>query len=145
MEDIIKKLLQAAMPTSMAKVSLTRKSDTLYYVENIDTALLQQGDFFVAVYHSSQDVRWIDQFVKQVKLGCYSGIDRLIASATVGVRVTHTQHPPAKLAIKPGYEYFYLEPVGAFWSAIKEERSLAIFLPIAFKEAVVELVTTPKI
>jgi type VI secretion system protein ImpJ len=143
-EHIVRKALSAALPTSTAKISLIRKNDTLYCAENIDNTLLQQSDFFIAVYNPVLDTKWIDHFAQQIKVGCCSSIDRLIASAIVGVRVSHIQHPPAKLTIKPGYEYFYLEPFGVFWNAIKEERSLAVFLPTLFKDATVELVTTPR-
>lgn len=140
----ISELLSMVMPAGLAKVNLLRRSDTLYYAENIDINLLQKADFFLAVHNPSQDAKWIDQLVRQVKISCLSGIDRLIASAMLGVNVSHQQNLPAKIAIKPGCEYFYLEPNGLFWIGVREERSLAVFLPTVFKDAKVELVVVSK-
>lgn len=136
--------LDAVMPTRMATIKLRRESDSLYMADSIDNSLLTKADFFIAVYFAAEDTAWIEQFARQVKVGSHTMLESLVTSALPGVKIIHTQRPPNKLSIKPGYEYFYLEQLGSFWDQVKHDRSLGIFLPFAFAKANIELVTVQK-
>ncbi len=134
-------LLENAMPSRMASLRLIRESDTLYAVDSIDSSLFAKSSFFIAVLHESADLQWLAPFARQVKLGARSVIESIVISALPGVKLTHMQRPPSKLPIKAGYEYFYIEPQGDFWDQIKVERTLALFTPLDFMKAQIELVT----
>jgi len=120
------------------------ESDALYMVDSIDSSLLNQADFFIAVYFPADNTIWIDQFARQAKIGSHQIIESIITSALSGVKITHTQRPPNKLSVKPGFEYFYLEQIGDFWEQIKQDKSLAIFVPNNFIKATIELITVEK-
>lgn len=141
LNQILTKLLDAVMPTHMAPVKLRKESDTVYVAEVIDSSILNTQRFFLAVMYLSDDPEWITQFGRQAKVASSSMLENIVTSAMPGVRLGYTQRPPSKLAIKSGYEYFYLEPSGEFWEQIKTERSLRIFVPYHFNQAVIELVT----
>lgn len=144
LNDMLVNLLDSVMPIRMMAIKLRRESDSLYIVDSIDSSLFERTDFFIAVYFPAQDTKWIDQFTRQIKVASHKVIENLITSALSGVNIIHTQRPPNKLSVKPGYEYFYLEQVGSFWEQIKQDRSLGIFLPFDFIKATVELVTVQK-
>lgn len=137
-------LLDVTTPERMAAIQLQRENDSLYTVANIDSSLLNNAAFFLAVYCKAQTTDWIEQFARQVKVGSKAIINQLVTSALPGVKTTHTQRTPAKLAIKPGYEYFRLEPLGEFWEQIITDKSMAVFLPHDFTTATIELITIPK-
>lgn len=134
-------LLEAVIPARMAPITLRKESDALFVADSIESALFNQVTMFIAVYYQAEDVRWIDQFSRQIKAGARQEIESIVASALPGVTISHTQRPPNKLHIKTGYEYFRLEPTGDFWQQVREEKSLAIFLPHGFINAKIELVT----
>jgi len=144
LKKILNNLLDAIMPNKMASIKLRRESDALYMVDSIDSSLLNQADFFIAVYFPADNTIWIDQFARQAKIGSHQLIESLITSALSGVKITHTQRPPNKLSVKPGFEYFYLEQIGDFWEQIKQNKSLAIFVPNNFIKATIELITVEK-
>ncbi|MCK4609218.1 MAG: type VI secretion system baseplate subunit TssK [Gammaproteobacteria bacterium] len=144
LNNIAQKMLEAVMPTRMATLQLRRENDSLYLIDSIDSALLSQADFFIAVYFPAENPDWVAQFARQIKVASHNAIESLITSALTGVRVVHTQRPPSKLSVKTGYEYFYLEQRGDFWEQIIHDRSLGIFLPHAFIKANIEMVTVQK-
>ncbi|CAN5327784.1 type VI secretion system baseplate subunit TssK [soil metagenome] len=141
LEIILRSLLDAVLPTQMTPLRLMREQDTLYSVDNIDSLLFDKVAFFLAVNYMTNTSDWINQFVRQVKLGSRTSIHLLVNSALTGVKITHTHRPPNKLPVKAGYEYFYIEPTGDCWQQIRSERTMAIFLPYLFIDAQIELVT----
>lgn len=141
LETVLRSLLDEVLPSQMTTLRLIREQDTLYSIDNIDSLLFDKVAFFLAVNYVTSVSDWINQFVKQVKLGPRSSIHTLVSSALTGVKISHTQRPPNKLPIKAGYEYFHIEPIGDFWQQIRSERTMSIFLPYLFVDAQIELVT----
>ena len=136
----MRQYVEDAMPVQSAEIQLHRESDTNYVVDNIDRILFDKNQFYLAVSQESDNLDWIDQFTRQIKIASQQSIDDVLTSALSGVKVTHLQRPPIKLPMKSGYEYFYLEPFGEFWQRVIKDRSLAIFLSQKFYQAKIELI-----
>jgi type VI secretion system protein ImpJ len=141
LDDYLKSLLESVIPSRMHILKLIRENDTLYSLDNIDSHVFIKNSFYLAVLFESENIEWLNQFSRQVKIGARSMIESIVASALPGVRLIHTQRPPNKLPVKSGYEYFYLEPIGVFWEQIKTERTLSLFTPYDFIKSQIELVT----
>lgn len=137
---LIKEILDAIMPVTMQMIRLIRESDSLYTATFIDSRLFDSCSFFLAVKLDKNDLRWVDVLLRQVKIASRQVIETLVTSALLGVGLRFVTKPPNKLAIKAGYEYFYLEPHGEFWQGIINERNLAIFIPYDFAHAHMELI-----
>jgi len=143
-EQMITQLLAGVVPKKMSGLKLEKISDALYQVSTIDSALLANNDFYLAVYFDASDSKWIDTFGEQVKIGSADKIDIIVSSALNGLSVSHCQRTPNKLAVKSGYEYFRLEPHGDIWQQIVDEQSLAAFVPYSLQQANIEIVTVDK-
>lgn len=141
LEQMLGALLNISAPTRSSALRLTRETDALLSASGIDPQMLRQSTFFLEVFFEADDPGWIADFARQVKVCSRGGIEMVVATALPGVRLTHTQRPPAQLAVKSGHEYFRMEPRGDFWNRILEEGTLAVFLSGAFVRASVELVT----
>ncbi len=139
--EVIKYLLDKAIPLPVAIIKLNRVHDTLYVAENIDSQFFNQHHFYLAVKLESPDKQWLEQFQSQIKLSAYSTIKLIAALAVTGVKTQYTQRLPHKLSVKAGFEYFYIEQNDEAWQKIKQERSLALFLPYALSNAAIELIT----
>lgn len=90
---------------------------------------------------NNKDKYWADQIQNQIKISAFSMIKQIAALAISGVKVVHMQRLPGKLSIKPGFEYYYLTQTGEAWDKIKQERSLALFIPHFLTNATIELMT----
>ena len=115
LNNAILDMLNQVTPKRPESIKLKRTNPSLYAIDNIASAILNQNDFFLAVYFPATDTNWTGQFIRQIKVGALAVIEDLITLALSGVKLTYMQRPPNKLGIKPGYEYFYLDPSGAFW------------------------------
>ena len=141
LEKQLRALIDTAMPTRLKALTLNREADSLYSIDNIDSAMLADHTFFLSVYSEMDDPMWVAHFERKVKAGARADIEMIVASALPGARLTHTPRPPSKLPIKSGYEYFRIEPRGDFWERIVSERTLGIFLPHEFMRVKMEIVT----
>lgn len=140
-DELLGKLLEGVVPKKMAALNFERVSNAIYQIPTIDLNVLQNNDFYLAVFLESENTQWIEIFSEQVKVGASEKLEIMIASALNGVAITHCQRPPNKLAIKSGYEYFRLETFGVSWQQILEEQSLSLFVPHNLQTAKIEIVT----
>ena len=134
-------IMNLILPSRVETLKLRRETETLYAVDNIDSILLSEQTFFLAVYLAAEDTSWIDRFTQYVKLGSREQIEIIIASALPGVHISHMQRPPTKLPIKTGYEYFRSDSQGKYWERVQSDRSLALFVAHEFTAAKIDLVT----
>jgi type VI secretion system protein ImpJ len=140
LEKELATLMSVVLPTRVEALKLNRENNALYAIDNIDSVMLTEQTFFLAVYLQADDTSWIDRFTQYVKVGSRQQIEIIVASALPGVHISHTQRPPSKLAIKTGYEYFRVDPRGSYWENVQQERSLAVFVAQEFTAAKIELV-----
>ncbi len=139
-DTVIQALLEGVVPKKMAGLKLDKISPAIYQIATIDPSILDSSDFYIAVDFQSDNTKWIETFAEQVKVGSSEHVELIVASALDGVKVTHSQRPPNKLAVKSGYEYFKIESHGYFWQQVLEELSLSIFVPYSIQNAQFDIV-----
>ncbi|SDL99779.1 type VI secretion system protein ImpJ [Geoalkalibacter ferrihydriticus] len=138
---LLEKLMDVQTRQRSAAVLLERENECLWRAEGLAPDLLQRATFFLEVDHGGDDPNWISDFARQVKVGPRSGIELMVASALPGVRLVHTQRPPAQMPVRSGCEYFRLESRGDFWNKMVDEGSVAVFVSHPFAQAAVALVS----
>ncbi|MDO3379314.1 type VI secretion system baseplate subunit TssK [Geoalkalibacter halelectricus] len=137
---LVEKLMDVQTQQRSASLLLARESDCLWRAEGLSPEQLQRATLFLEVDHGGEDPNWITDFARQVKVGPRSSIELMVASALPGVRLVHTQRPPAQMPVRSGCEYFRLEQRGDFWSKMLEEGSVAVFVTHPFAQADLALV-----
>lgn len=133
--------IEQGTPTKSAQIRFVRASENQYEADSIDSKVLANSDFYLAVFSEAEGTDWISAFARQAKVSSRSTLGMVISSALPGVRLVHTQRPPSKLSVRAGYEYFRLEPKGDFWDSIIDDQSIALFVPRDFVKAKIELLT----
>lgn len=141
LDTLLTLLLDLNTTTRATALILSKETDHLLSCSDIPARLFSDETFFIEALFDADDPNWITDFSRQVKVTARSSIETSVASALPGVRLIHTQRPPAKLATRSGCEYFRLEPRGDFWNQMVDEGTLAIYLPHPFGSANVKIVT----
>ncbi len=141
LEKMFSLLLELQTTVRSAILELNQENPNLLYCNGIDQQLFNRETFFLEVLFDDDDPNWIVDFARQVKITTHSNINMVISSALPGVRLVHTQRPPAKLSTRSGCEYFRLDARGDFWELIVTEKSIAIYRPHVFNSAEIRLVT----
>ncbi len=141
LEKMLALLLELKTTVKTPTIELRLDDTNILFCTEVAVERLRKDTLFLEILHDSDGPDWITDFARQVKVTAYSKIALVVASALPGVRLIHTQRPPAKLSTRSGCEYFRLEPRGDFWNGIIEEKSIAIYRPSAFSAAEIKLVT----
>lgn len=141
MDRLLSLLLELNSAAKATALVLSKESDHLLTCTDIPGRLFSDETFFIEALFEADDPNWINDFARQVKVTARSSIETSVASALPGVRLLHTQRPPAKLATRSGCEYFRLEPRGDFWNQMIDEGSLAVYLPHPFGASHIKIVT----
>ncbi len=140
-DTLLSLLLQLNSTAKNTALVLSKESDHLLFCTDIPGHFFREETFFIEALFDAEDPNWITDFARQVKVTARCAIETCVASALPGVRLIHTQRPPAKLATRSGCEYFRLEPRGDFWNQMTNEGSLAIYLPHPFSVSDIKIVT----
>lgn len=142
LDKAVDRLIGTALPQHLSTIRLAQETESIRYVEGVESRLLDEQTLFLAVrMDGTEGMSWIDDLPKQIKIGAREELERIVASGLAGIQLVHVQRPPNRLPVKTGYEYFRLEPVGEFWERAREAGSMAVYVPGAFKEARVEMVS----
>jgi type VI secretion system protein ImpJ len=141
LDSLLSLLLELETTAKATSLVLNKETDCLLSCNNVQNAMFSRETFFLEVLFDADDPNWITDFGRQVKVASRSVIDTSVTSALPGVRLIHTQRPPAKLATRSGCEYFRMEPRGDFWNQMTEEGSIAVYLPRPFNTANIKIVT----
>ncbi len=133
--DLLEQLMEVQARQRGVETVLERENDCLWRVEGLAPEQLREASFFLEVDHAAESPDWIIDFTRQVKVGARSDIEQMVASALPGVRLVHTQRPPARMSVRSGCEYFRLEARGVAWKRIVEEGTIAVFVSHPFAKA----------
>ena len=134
-------LLELKTNAPTASLELIQESPSLLYCSGIVKERLSRETFFLEILFDDENPNWIVDFSRQVKIAAHSNLTMVVNAALPGVKLIHTQRPPAKLSTRSGCEYFRLEARGDFWESIIDEGSLAVYRPYAFNGAEIKIVT----
>jgi type VI secretion system protein ImpJ len=140
-DNLLSLLLELNSTAKATALVLGKETDHLLSCLDIPAHLFREETFFIEALFDAEGPNWITDFARQVKVTARISIETCVASALPGVRLIHTQRPPAKLATRSGCEYFRLEPRGDIWNQMIDEGSLAIYLPHPFSASNIKIVT----
>jgi len=133
--QLLEQLMEMQTRQRSVEMVLERENDCLWRVEGLAPEQLRGASLFLEVDHAADSPDWITDFTRQVKVGARSSIEQMVASALPGVRLVHTQRPPARMSLRSGCEYFRLEARGDAWKRIVEEGTIAVFVSHPFAQA----------
>ncbi len=135
----IRSLLETVIPTRCVQIPLESTRESVYTGRVQDDRLLAEAEFFLAVSAKVPEAQLIERVPRVIKIASRDVIDGVIGSGLPGVTLTHASPPPAPIPTRIGFHYFGLDRNGVFWEAIRNSRSVAVYVPQEFTEQKLEL------
>ena len=74
------------------------------------------------------------------KVGAPDDVEKCVLSALPGVKLTHVAQVPAAIPVRPGSQYFALEPRGPLYERMLKAQSAMIYVPAGVRELKMELI-----
>ena len=132
-------LLETVIPTRCVQIPLESTRASVYVGRIQDERLLAEAEFFLAVNAKVSESQLIERAPRVIKLASRDVIDAVIGSGLPGVTLTHASPPPSPIPTRIGYHYFGLHKDGVFWTAVKDSKSVAVYVPDDLPEEKIEL------
>jgi type VI secretion system protein ImpJ len=95
---------------------------------------------YLAVSARLNEAELINKAPHLLKVCSANYIERLVAQALPGVKLTHVAAPPSPIPVKVNSQYFSFDQSGPAWDAIANARNVAAYVPGDFPEPELELV-----
>lgn len=133
-------LLQTVVPSNFVSLSLKLARPSIYATSLDDEKYLSNTRMYLAISSKLNEAELINKTPHLIKVCSANYIERLVAQALPGVRLTHVAAPPNPIPVKLHYQYFSLDQAGPAWDAIAKARNLAAYVPAEFPDPQLELI-----
>jgi type VI secretion system protein ImpJ len=136
----IRNLLEVVIPTKWVQVPLTREKDTLWVGRLESFHLEETAHFYLKAEGELQEKVIREDLPEKIKVADKSTIDTIVNRALSGIPISYAPMPAESIPLKPGDHYFKVDHNHRRWKAIKSSRTIAIYVPIEFKDLKLELI-----
>jgi type VI secretion system protein ImpJ len=137
----LRQLLEAPVRRFHVSIPLLPTDQPYVYAASIpDDRLFVDGRFFLAISCDMRPEKLQQVAPNLIKIASTGRIQTIINSAVAGVPISNPGSLPRTIPIRAGYQLFKLDTSGDYWQAIKQGRSLAVFVPSAIVKPSMELI-----
>ena len=74
------------------------------------------------------------------KTGAPDDVEKCVLSALPGLKLVHAAQVPAAIPVRPGCQYFAIEPRGPLYERLLKAGSLSVYVPSGIRELQLELI-----
>ncbi len=139
LEELLHDLIETVISTKYFAIALS-ESKPSFYVGRLDSGNINTSTaFYVAVSASMPGTELVEAVPLRFKVGAPDDVDKLVLSATAGVRVTHLSQVPAPVPVRPGAHYFAIEPRGPLYERMCQAQAISIYAPAGIPDLRMEL------
>ncbi len=139
LEDMLRELLETVISTRYFSITLVEAKPS-FHIGRLDSgSITPSTNFYIGVSASIPGPELIEAVPLRFKVGAPEDVDKLVLSATAGVRVTHLTQVPAAIPVRPGAQYFAIEPRGPLYERMLQAQSLTIYAPSGIADLQMEL------
>ncbi|MCA8918136.1 MAG: type VI secretion system baseplate subunit TssK [Planctomycetes bacterium] len=140
LEEKLRGLLDTIIPTKCTNIPLDITRDNMFVAKIQDDRVLQpEGAIYVAIQADVPAEKVVREAPLKIKISSQDRVDQLITAALRGITVRHVPVPPPDVPVQPGRNYFQIDKAGDHWDAVRNSRSLALYLPPEFQGLKLEL------
>lgn len=136
----IRELMETIIPTRCSTVTLEQARPTMFTASIQDDRILElDSAVYLAVSADVPAEKIASEAPLKFKISSTDKVDQLITAALRGLPIKHMPAPPSEIPVQPGRQYFKLDKTGAHWDAIRETRTVSLYLPPEFAGLKIEM------
>lgn len=140
LESMIRELLDAIIPSRVVSIDLTRRSQTTWAGQFLDTRIAEKDvDWYLSVNAAMPAIELAGQFPRLCKVGSPDDVEHIVNSALPGIALTAVPRVPAAIPVRLDNQYFALDGSSAAHARMLAARACQIYLPASIPDATIEL------
>jgi type VI secretion system protein ImpJ len=139
LETIVGELLETVISTRCFSIALEELPNARHQARLDSEKIDERTRFFLGVQAAVPAPELVQLVPQRLKVGAPDDVEKLMLSATQGVRLVHAPQVPAAVPVRPNVSYFALEPRGALYERMLQARTLALYAPGGLPDLRLEL------
>ncbi|MCG5075958.1 type VI secretion system baseplate subunit TssK [Paraburkholderia tagetis] len=140
LEAMIRKLLDAIIPSRVISIGLARKTPTTWTGQFHDERLVSGPvDWYLSVNASSTAFDLVEQVPRLCKIGAPEDVEHIVNAALPGIALKAVQRVPAAIPVRLDNQYFALDASSAAHARMLAARACQVYLPASVADASLEL------
>ncbi len=137
---IIRELLDTVISERYFSIALTEVKPS-FHLGRIDSQRIdEKSAFYLGVAADIPGSELAHTVPVRFKVGAPDDVDKCVLSALPGVKLTHAAQVPAAIPVRPGSQYFAIEPRGPLYERMLKAESITIYVPSGVRELKLELI-----
>lgn len=138
-EEIIMGLLETVISTRYFSIAL-REAKPSYHSGVLDSEKINTSTTLVLGVRSAMPAsELVDVIPLRCKVGAPDDVEKLVLSAMSGIRLQHLPQVPGAIPVRPGCQYFELEPKSALYERMLKAQSISLYVPAGIPDIELEL------
>lgn len=139
LDALVLELLETVISTRCFAVALEEVKPSFHLARLDSQKIDAQTQLFLCVQSALPLVELVEIVPPRFKVGAPDDVDKLVLSATAGVRLTHTPQVPAAIPVRPQSVYFALDARGPLYERMLQAHSAMLYAPAGIPELRLEL------
>lgn len=140
LDGIIRDLLETVISTRYFAIALSELRPS-YFAGRLDSQKIGDSTrLYLGVQAGLPPSELVEVIPQRLKVGAPDDVEKVVLTATAGVRLTHLPQVPVAIPVRPGAYYFALEPRGPLYDRMLQARSLCIYAPSNLPDLQMELI-----
>lgn len=137
---IIRELLDTVISARYFSIVLNEIKPS-FHLGRLDSQRIDaQSAFYLGVGADMPGPELVQTVPVRFKIGAPDDVEKCVLSALPGVKLTHAAQIPAAIPVRPGSQYFAVEPRGPLYERMLKSQSLMIYVPSGVRELKLELI-----
>lgn len=138
--EMVRELLGTVISARYFAIAL-HESKPSFHLGRLDSQKIDDNcAFYLGVGADMPGPELVQTVPVRFKVGAPDDVDKCVLSALPGVKLTHAAQVPAAIPVRPGCQYFAIEPRGPLYERMLKSQSLMIYVPSGLRELKLELI-----
>lgn len=139
LEAVLRDLLETVISTRYFAIALTEAKPS-FHVGRLDSEQLSAStSLILGVAAAMPAAELLEAVPMRFKAGAPDDVDKMVLSATSGVRLVPMPQVPAAIPVRPGTLYFSLEPRGPLYERMLQAHAVTVYAPAGLADLRLEL------
>lgn len=139
LDAIVRELLETVISTRCFSIALEEVKPSFHLARLDSQKINPSTTFFLCIQSALPLIELVEVVPPRFKVGAPDDVDKLVLSATGGVRVAHVPQVPAAIPVRPGAAYFAVEPRGPLYERMLQAQAATIYAPAGIPDLKLEL------
>jgi type VI secretion system protein ImpJ len=139
LDHIVRELLETVISTRYFAIALDEVKPSFHHGRLESQKISASTTLFLGVQSTMPASDLVAAVPLRFKIGAPDDVEKLVLSATAGVRLSHVPQVPAAIPVRPGCYYFAIEPRGPLYDRMLQAQTITLYAPAGMPDLQMEL------